>query len=56
MATIPSGTALAASAADLRWVQAQLGHASIAQTADTYGHVQPDRHSGAVNSLDQYLT
>jgi integrase len=41
---------------DLRWVQAQLGHASIAQTADTYGHVQPDRHAGAVNVLDQYLT
>ena len=30
--------------ADLRWVQGQLGHASIAQTADTYGHVQPERH------------
>jgi len=41
---------------DLRWIQAQLGHASIAQTADTYGHVQPDRHAGAVDVLDQYLT
>jgi integrase len=40
---------------DLRWVQRQLGHASIAQTADTYGHVQPDRHAGAVDFLDQYL-
>jgi len=28
----------------------------IAQTADTYGHAQPDRHEAAVNSLDQYLT
>jgi hypothetical protein len=26
-----------------------------AQTADTYGHVQPDRHESAVNALDQYL-
>jgi len=41
--------------ADLRWVQQQLGHATIAQTADTYGHVQPDRHEAAVNGLDQYL-
>lgn len=41
---------------DLRWVQNQLGHATIAQTADTYGHAQPDRHEAAVNGLDQYLT
>jgi len=40
---------------DLRWVQDQLGHATIAQTADTYGHVQPDHHEAAVNGLDQYL-
>ena len=40
---------------DLRWAQNQLGHASIAQTADTYGHAQPDRHEAAVNGLDQYL-
>jgi integrase len=49
-------TWLLESGADLRWVQRQLGHASIAQTADTYGHVQPDRHAGAVDVLDQYLT
>ena len=47
-------TWLLSDGADLRWVQQQLGHASIAQTADTYGHVQPDRHEAAVNSLDQY--
>ena len=41
--------------ADLRWVQKQLGHASIAMTADTYGHVQPDRHEAAVEGLDRYL-
>jgi integrase len=38
---------------DLRWVQNQLGHATIAQTADTYDHAQPDRHEAAVNGLDQ---
>jgi integrase len=42
--------------ADLRWVQNQLGHATIAQTADTYGHVQPDRHEAAAAGLDRYLT
>lgn len=41
---------------DLRWAQNQLGHATIAQTADTYGHAQPDRHETAVNRLDEYLT
>jgi integrase len=41
---------------DLRWVQSQLGHATIAQTADTYGHCQPERHEAAVNVLDGYLT
>ncbi|PYO09697.1 MAG: hypothetical protein DMD75_14930, partial [Candidatus Rokuibacteriota bacterium] len=32
-------------------VQQQLGHASIGQTADTYGHVQPERHESAVEAL-----
>lgn len=41
--------------ADPRWVQRQLGHATIAQTADTYGHVQPERHDGAVDGLDRYV-
>ena len=41
--------------ADIRWVQRQLGHASIGQTADTYGHVQPERHEAAVEGLDRYV-
>jgi len=41
--------------ADIRWVQRQLGHASIGQTADTYGHVQPERHEVAVEGLDRYV-
>ena len=36
-------------------VQQQLGHASISQTADTYGHVQPERHEAAVEALNRYL-
>ncbi len=42
--------------ADLRWVQAQMGHVSIEQTAGTYGHCQPERHEAAVVGLDRYLT
>jgi integrase len=48
-------TWLLADGADLRWVQQQMGHASIGQTADTYGHVQPDRHEAAAAGLDRYL-
>jgi integrase len=48
-------TWLLSDGADLRWVQGQLGHASIAQTADTYGHVQPERHESAIARLDRYL-
>lgn len=49
-------TWLLSDGADLRWVQQQLGHASIGQTADTYGHVQPDRHESAAAGLDRYLS
>lgn len=48
-------TWLLSDGADLRWVQQQLGHATIGQTSDVYGHVQPDRHEGAVTGLDRYL-
>jgi integrase len=41
--------------ADIRWLQRQLGHASIGQTANTYGHVQPERHEIAVEGLDRYI-
>jgi integrase len=49
-------TWLLSDGADLRWVQQQLGHATISQTADVYGHVQPDRHEAAAAGLDRYLT
>ena len=48
-------TWLLSDGADLRWVQQQMGHASIGQTADTYGHVQPERHEAAAAGLDRYL-
>jgi hypothetical protein len=41
--------------ADLRWFQAQIGHASIEQTADTYGHLLPDRHQAAAGGLGRLL-
>ena len=49
-------TWLLSNGTDIRWVQQQLGHASIGQTADTYGHVQPERHESAVEGLDRYLS
>jgi integrase len=49
-------TWLLSDGADLRWVQHQLGHSTVALTADTYGHMQPDRHEAAAAGLDRYLT
>jgi len=49
-------TWLLSDGADLRYVQAQLGHSTISMTADTYGHLQPERHESAVAGLDRYLT
>jgi integrase len=40
--------------ADLRWVRDQLGHASIEETANVYGHLERERHEGRVN-LDALL-
>jgi len=40
---------------DIRCVQRQLGHATIAQTSDTYGRLESDRHEARVN-LDKVLT
>jgi integrase len=40
---------------DVRFVQAQLGHASIAQTVDTYSHLIPDAHEHHVAALDRIV-
>jgi len=48
-------TWLLSGGADLWWVQQQMGHAPIGQPADTYGHVQPERHEATVVGLDRYL-
>jgi len=42
--------------ADVRWVQAQLGHATIAQTVDTYTHLDGAKHEAGTESLNRYLT
>ena len=41
--------------ANIHWVSKQLGHATIKQTVDTYGHVQPERHEAAAEGLDRYV-
>jgi integrase len=43
--------------ADIRWVQCQLGHTSIGQTADTYwACAAEDCHEAAVKGLDRYVS
>lgn len=37
---------------NLKYVQQQLGHASITTTVDRYGHLMPDAHVGASKRLD----
>ena len=50
-------TTLLESGTDLRYVQRQLGHASIQQTVDTYGHLAPERHEeAAAKALDRFLS
>jgi integrase len=49
------GTWLLEAGADIRWVQRQLGHASIGQTADTYGHVQPQPHEHVIESINRHI-
>jgi len=48
-------TWLLSDGADLRWVQARLGHSTVALTADVYGHCQSERHESAVEGLDRYV-
>ena len=40
---------------NLKYVQSQLGHASITTTVDRYGHLMPDAHGGASERLDATL-
>jgi integrase len=41
--------------ADIRWVQAQLGHSTIQMTVDVYRHLQPEKHEYAVPALDRIV-
>ena len=41
---------------DVRRVQAQLDHSTIAQTVDTYAHLDTARHAAGVEALNRYLT
>jgi len=55
-ATRPSfATWMLEAGADIRWLQAQLGHSSITMTVDVYGHLEPDRHEHVVAALDRIV-
>jgi integrase len=42
--------------ADVRWVQRQMGHATIGQTADTYAHLDGAKHeAGGAEVLNGYI-
>jgi len=41
--------------ADVRYVQAQLGHSSIEMTVGIYGHLMPDAHEHHVAALDRII-
>jgi integrase len=46
---------LIAQGAHPKYIQAQLGHASIQTTLDRYGHLMPDAHAAEARKLDRLL-
>ena len=43
------------SGAHPKYIQAQLGHASIQTTLDRYGHLMPDAHAAEARKLDRLV-
>ncbi len=48
-------TLLIAQGAHPKYIQAQLGHASIQTTLDRYGHLMPDVHQAEARKLDRLV-
>jgi integrase len=48
-------TLLIAQGAHPKYIQVQLGHASIQTTLDRYGHLMPDAHAAEARKLDQLV-
>ena len=46
---------LIAQGAHPKYIQAQLGHASIQTTLDRYGHLMPDLHEAEAKKLDRLV-
>jgi integrase len=46
---------LIARGAHPKYIQAQLGHASIQTTLDRYGHLMPDAHAAEARKLDRLV-
>jgi len=50
-----SDEVLAKDRAHPKYIQAQLGHASIQTTLDRYGHLMPDAHAVEARKLDRLV-
>ena len=48
-------TFLIAQNENIKFIQSQLGHASITTTIDRYGHILPNTHQGVGLRLDRLL-
>jgi hypothetical protein len=46
---------LIAQGAPPKYIQAQLGHASIQTTLDRYGHLMPEAHAAEARKLDRLV-
>ena len=48
-------TLLIAQNENIKFIQSQLGHASIQTTIDRYGHILPNTHHGVGERLDRQV-
>ena len=52
---MPYTSLLIAQGAHPKYIQAQLGHASIQTTLDRYGHLMPEIHQAEARKLDRLV-
>ena len=55
MEASPTSSATIAQGAHPKYIQVQMGHASIQTTLDRYGHLMPDVHRAEASKLDRLV-